>query len=156
MDLNPAQVKQLERSLVLFDTGQTRRSSTLHEHVWGNYRMGRNQGARVRLREIASEMVEALTAGDGPTLGALLSENWVCQKALHPSITNEAIEDLFELLPRVGIQGGKACGAGGRGGLLFLVEPERRGQIEGVLQNFPGEIIPFPFDFEGLMVERRR
>ena len=41
-------------------------------------------------------------------------------------------------------------------GLLFLVEPERRGQIEGVLQNFPGEIIPFPFDFEGLMVERRR
>jgi D-glycero-alpha-D-manno-heptose-7-phosphate kinase len=106
------------------------------------------------MREIAFAMFDALTAADWPWFGRLLSENWACQKALHPSIANEQIETLFAILERVGIWGGKACGAGGGGCLLFLVEPERRSQVEGVLQNLPGEVIPFQFDFEGLVVEQ--
>jgi len=107
------------------------------------------------MREIAFEMFDVLTAGDWPAFGRLLSENWACQKALHPSITNEQIENIFEILQRLGIWGGKACGAGGGGCLLFAVDPSQRRQVEGVLQNLAGELIPFEFDWEGLVVERR-
>jgi D-glycero-alpha-D-manno-heptose-7-phosphate kinase len=153
--LSPEQAEALQQSLILFDTGKTRLSSTLHEHVWGNYRAGTNRPALVRMREIAFEMFDVLTAGDWPAFGRLLSENWACQKALHPSITNEQIENIFEILQRLGIWGGKACGAGGGGCLLFAVDPSQRRQVEGVLQNLAGELIPFEFDWEGLVVERR-
>lgn len=154
--LEPDQVMTLQQSLILFDTGRTRLSSTLHEHVWGNYRAGTNRDALVRMREIAFDMLSTLTASDWVGFGSLLCQNWLCQKALHPSITNEQIEKIFDILKYVtGFLGGKACGAGGGGSLLFLVEPEERDRFVRILNNLEGEVIPFEFDDQGLVVERK-
>ena len=149
-----SRLQELRKSLILFDTGKTRLSSRLHEYVWGNYRKSLNRTALVRMREIAFEMFDSLASGDLESFGYLMNENWACQKALHPSITNEHIEDIFEVVKRVGVLGGKACGAGGGGCLVFLTEPERRKQVEGVLSNLPGVIVHFEFDWDGLLVER--
>ena len=83
-----------------------------------------------------------------------MNENWECQKALHASITNKRIDDIFEVVRRVGVLGSKACGAGGGGCLVFLTVPERRKRVEGVLSNLPGVIVQFEFDCNGLIVER--
>lgn len=145
----------LEKSLILFDTGETRLSSQLHEHVWKSYREGKNRSPLIRMREIAFEMFDCLTEGDLETFGRLMNENWECQKALHPSITNSRIEDIFEIVKRVEILGGKACGAGGGGCLVFLTKPDCRKQIEGVLSNLHGVLVQFEFDWDGLVVERK-
>ncbi|HIE51650.1 MAG TPA: hypothetical protein EYP85_07800 [Armatimonadetes bacterium] len=160
VDIQPVEleedfVQELEDSLILFDTGATRLSSRLHEHVWGNYQAGTNRSALVRMREIAFEMVEALKSRDLERFGCLLSENWECQKALHESITNEQIENIFEVAFRVGAIGGKACGAGGGGCLLFLTPKEKRRKVASVLRQLEGAVVPFKFDFEGLVVQRR-
>ena len=107
------------------------------------------------MREIAFEMFESLIQEDSKSFGRLMNENWECQKALHPSITNERIEEIFEVVRQGDILGGKACGAGGGGGLLFLVEPERRNHVAEILSNLSGVIVQFKFDREGLIVERR-
>ncbi|MBM3210696.1 hypothetical protein FJZ33_00635 [Candidatus Poribacteria bacterium] len=146
-------LKELESSLILFDTGKTRLSSKLHEHVWGNYRKGSNRSALVRMREIALEMFDSLTQGNLELFGKLMNENWECQKALHPSITNEHIEDIFNVVKSAGISGGKACGAGGGGCLVFLSKPEYRKRIENILMNLSGVLVPFEFDWDGLVIE---
>ena len=149
-------LQELERSLVLFDTGETRLSSRLHEYVWGNYRKGLNRNALLRMRDIAFEMSDCLAKGDLESFGLLMSENWECQKALHSSITNKRIDDIFEVVKRVGTLGGKACGAGGGGCLVFLAKPDRRKHLEGVLSNLPGMIVRFELDWHGLVVQREQ
>jgi len=147
-------LREMEKSLILFDTGKTRLSSLLHEHVWNGYREGLNKSALFRMRKIAFEMFDCLTEGDLETFGHLMSENWECQKALHSSITNSQIEDIFATVKRAGILGGKACGAGGGGCLVFLTKPDCREQIEEVLSTLHGVLVPFEFDWDGLVVER--
>lgn len=156
VELDESIVNELERRLVLFDTGKTRLSSRLHEYVWGNYRAGKNRRWLIRMREIAFEMVDCLQAGNIDRFGELLSENWECQKALHESITNQQIEDIFEVVSRVGAIGGKACGAGGGGCLVFLAATDRRDAVENALKSLPGIVVPFRFDFEGLRVWRHK
>ncbi|HID05712.1 MAG TPA: hypothetical protein EYP10_01040 [Armatimonadetes bacterium] len=156
VELDESIVSELEHRLVLFDTGKARLSSHLHEHVWGNYRAGKNRQWLIRMRQIAFEMVDCLQAGDIDRFGKLLSENWECQKALHESITNEQIDNIFEVASRVGAIGGKACGAGGGGCLLFLTAADRREAVENALKSLPGIVVPFRFDFEGLRVWRHK
>lgn len=147
-------INELESRLILFDTGKARLSSKLHEHVWGNYFAGKNRSWLVRMREIAFEMADVLKAGDIDSFGKLMWENWECQKALHESITNEQIERIFDVAMQAGCIGGKACGAGGGGCLLFLTEKGKRTDVESTLISMPGVVVKFKFDFEGLKVWR--
>jgi D-glycero-alpha-D-manno-heptose-7-phosphate kinase len=154
LELDETVISELESRLILFDTGKARLSSKLHEHVWGNYFAGKNRHWLVRMREIAFEMTDALKAGDVDRFGRLMSENWECQKALHESITNEQIESVFDVAMRVGCIGGKACGAGGGGCLVFLAQEGKRQQVENALKSMPGVIVQFKFEFDGLKVTR--
>lgn len=154
LELDEDIITELESRLILFDTGKTRLSSKLHEHVWGNYFAGKNRKWLVRMREIAYEMTHALKSKDIEGFGKLMGENWECQKALHESITNEQIERIFDVAMRTGCVGGKACGAGGGGCLVFLAERGKRRDVENALRNMPGVIVQFKFDFEGLKVWR--
>ncbi len=65
-------------------------------------------------------MKNALLKGDLNSFAELLNANWENQKALHPSVTNDQIDRLFNVALSNGALGGKACGAGGGGCLLFL------------------------------------
>ena len=62
------------------------------------------------LRRIAQDMKVALCQGDLSSIGYLLAENWRYQKQLHPSVTSNRVEHLFEISERNGSIGGKACG----------------------------------------------
>lgn len=154
LELDESMISELESRLILFDTGKARLSSKLHEHVWGNYFAGKNRSWLVRMREIAFEMTDALKSGDIDTFGKLMGENWECQKALHESVTNDQIERIFKVAMHAGCVGGKACGAGGGGCLVFLTERGKRQEVENALRSMPGVIVQFKFDFEGLKVWR--
>ena len=49
--------------------------------------------------------------------------------------------------------GGKACGAGGGGCLLFYAPPDRRQAVAEALAAAGARVIPFQFEFEGLTVQ---
>ena len=107
-----------------------------------------------RLKAIALEMREALVSGDLGSFGALLGENWRCQKDLHPSITNETVEGLFRAAKGAGAISGKACGAGGGGCLLFWCEEGAASRVAEALADNGAQIIDFALDEEGLVVSR--
>jgi D-glycero-alpha-D-manno-heptose-7-phosphate kinase len=149
-------LRQLQERLVLVYSGESRLSGDIHERVWGGYLSGKTKVAAAlrRLAAIAFEMREAVMRGDLGSFGALLGENWRCQKDLHPSITNETVEGLFRLANAAGAISGKACGAGGGGCLLFWCEEGAAPRVADALRDAAPQVIDFAVDQEGLVVTR--
>jgi len=145
-------VNELEKHLVLCYTGKSRVSGNIISAVMNAYQQGVPSTTRAlhRLKEIAREMKSALLRGDLAAFGRLLSENWACQKALHPSVTNPQIDVLFELALANGAIGGKALGAGGGGCLLFFCQGDREHLVRRKLAEAGTQIIDFNLDFHGL------
>jgi D-glycero-alpha-D-manno-heptose-7-phosphate kinase len=148
--------RRLQGRLVLAYSGESRLSGEIHERVWKGYLSGEKKVAAAlrRLRDIALEMREALVCGDLGAFGALLGENWRCQKDLHPSISNETVEGLFRAAERAGAISGKACGAGGGGCLLFWCQEGAASQVCEALRGAGAQIIDLVLDWEGLVVKR--
>ena len=143
---------ELEKNLVLCYTGISRLSSDIHAKVREAYekKEPKTRQALINLRSIASEMKDALFKEDLTTFGKLLSENWENQKALHPSVTNPHIDNIFETAIANGALGGKACGAGGGGCLIFYAQSDCEHLVRKSLENLNVEIIDFNFEFNGL------
>lgn len=156
MNLSPDFVAELERRLVLCYTGKPRLSGNIHENVWGAFRRGvpETVNALYTLRECAYQMKTALLEGDIEVFAEIMSRNWQNQKALDPSVTNAQIESLFETAKGAGAIGGKACGAGGGGCLLFCATQGGQSVLSDALSLEGARVIPFQFDFTGLEVKR--
>jgi|SRR5579871_2434403 len=148
-------VAELENRLVLCYTGKPRLSGSIHENVWGAFRRGvpETVNALYSLRDCALRMREALLNSDIGAVADILSENWQNQKALDASVTNVQIEDLFAEAYATGAIGGKACGAGGGGCLLFCCAEGTHLQVSDALALAGARVIPFQFDFTGLQVQ---
>lgn len=153
----PSRIRyELEKNLVLCYTGQSRLSGDIHKNVTQAYKSG-DAGVRTalnRLKAIAESTKNALIRGRLTDFGELLTENWQNQKKLHPSVTNEQIDKLFKIANENGAIGGKACGAGGGGCLLFYCQPTREHNVRQKLEEAGTQIIDFNFDFDGLQVWR--
>jgi D-glycero-alpha-D-manno-heptose-7-phosphate kinase len=156
LSLSEHTLRQLQGRLVLAYSGESRLSGDIHERVWKGYLSGEKkvEAALRRLRDIALEMREALVSGDLGSFGALLGENWRCQKDLHPSITNETVEGLFRAAERAGAISGKACGAGGGGCLLFWCEDGTASRVCEALRDAGAQVIDCALDEDGLVVSR--
>ena len=143
---------ELEKNLVLCYTGQSRLSGNIHQNVTQAYKSGKPsvRKALENLKAIAESTKTALIRGRLTDFGELLTENWKNQKKLHPSVTNERIDKLFNIAKEHGAIGGKACGAGGGGCLLFYCQPTREHNVRQKLEEADTQIIDFNFDFDGL------
>ncbi len=151
----PETVAALEARAVLCHSGRPRLSTGIHEEVWAALRAGRpgTVAALHALRDLAPTMAAALVAGDLDAFAALLAENWAHQRALHASVTNARVDELFALAGAAGAQGGKACGAGGGGCLVFVCAPGRRDAVAAALAGAGARVVPFRFAWDGLTVE---
>lgn len=153
--LSPERRAELESRLVLCYCGRPRLSGDVHDRVWGAYERGDTAVAsRLReLRDVAFAMREALVAGDFDGMALLLHRNWGAQKQLHGSITNAHVDRLFDVAHGAGAAAGKACGAGGGGCIVFLVEPRRVAHVRSALSDAGAQLIEARIDWDGVMVE---
>lgn len=151
MNVSRAVALELEKNLVLCYTGQSRLSGDVHARVTERFNGGDKNtvGAIEEMKEIAVAMKEALLGERMTEFAKLLNRNWACQKRLHPSVTNEFIERIFEKAMKNGALGGKAGGAGGGGCVVFYCRPEREHQVRKALQEEGATIIDFNIDFFG-------
>lgn len=90
---------------------------------------------------VARQLSEALSAGDLPEVGRLLSEEWSQRRRLADGISTARLEELLTAGLAAGAWGGKACGAGGGGSLAFLAPPEARRAVVAVLEGLGAEVI---------------
>lgn len=87
-------------------------------------------------------------------VGGMLHEGWVMKRELATSISNSRIDVWYERARQAGALGGKLCGAGGGGFLLFVVRPDDKDAVRealsdmmelGIDQESHGSIVVTPF-----------
>lgn len=156
LKIAPEVCYELEKNLVLCYSGKSRPSGNIHQNVTDAYvsKEAKTRMALRNMKEIAREAKSALMNGKLTNFGQLLNENWANQKRLHSSVTNEHIDGLFKTALSHGAIGGKACGAGGGGCLVFYCDPDREHRVRQKLEESGAKIIDFNFDFGGLQTWR--
>ena len=73
----------------------------------------------------------------------MMHEGWLMKRSLTTKITNSKIDEWYESAIRAGAYGGKLCGAGGGGFLLFVAPPSSHDAIRNALSNLQEEDINF-------------
>jgi D-glycero-alpha-D-manno-heptose-7-phosphate kinase len=84
------------------------------------------------------------------SFGRVLDETWQLKRQLAHTITNENIDEWYELAMRAGAYGGKICGAGGGGFLLILAKPENQESVRHVLSDL--KEVPIGHEVHGSQV----
>lgn len=152
LNISAGTIRNLEKQLLLVYTGKSRLSGDIIRTVMGAYERNetRTVNALRSIKRIAYETKDALMSGDLAAFASLLAEHWEHQKALDSSVTSPDIDQLFEVAIRAGALGGKACGAGGGGCVLFHAADDKEHLVRRALIEAGAQMIEFNFDFEGL------
>ncbi|HEX9484009.1 MAG TPA: hypothetical protein VF929_05490 [Gemmatimonadaceae bacterium] len=143
----------IARRGVLLYTGESRLSGSTITAVRDDYLAGvpRVVKALARTRELAVEMANALRAADIDALGSLLGEQWVHQRALHPSITTPRIDAIVDIAGPSGALGVKALGASGGGCVLAIARDGREDELAHALSSY-GDRMTWDVDVAGFDV----
>lgn len=149
--VSPSFIKELENHLVLCYTGKSRLSSNIIMTVMKKFKDNEKRTVEglETIRKSAQQLREAMAAEDFNKVVFYINQNWKGQKMLADEVTTPQIEEIFKIAFNNGAIGGKACGAGGGGTLLFLGDKKR---LQKVLSERT-KIIPVKFEFQGLQIE---
>ena len=75
--------------------------------------------------------------------GRVLDEGWCLKRGLASGITNDGIDRWYEAGRAAGAIGGKLCGAGGGGFLLFVAPPGKHQAVRTALKELKEVSIAF-------------
>lgn len=145
----------LAARVVLCYTGQSRNSGFNNWEVMKAHIDGKQSVLRQfdRIASIAAAMRQALEKHDWPEVARLLNQDWNARKRNYPGITTSAIERLTTTARRHGGLAAKACGAGGGGCVMFLVQPDARQGVATALREQGAQLLPFQIAKRGLQVQ---
>ena len=155
--VNPLRIKdwivsELEASMVLFYTGQSRASAEIIRQQSDNVQSGNTLAidAMHRLKEEAFRMKECLLRGDFPALHEVLRESWTAKKQMAAGISNDRIDALYERALDAGAYCGKISGAGSGGFMMFLADPPKKMQVVQALRSLHDDGLVFACHFTQL------
>jgi len=114
------------------------------------------QNGLAKIAETAIEMERALDSGNFEAAGAALGREWQHRKALIDGISTPEVDAAIEAATAAGAWGGKVCGAGGGGCVVFLLPPDKREDVVRVLATVPGRVLEAVPVAHGMTVDRDR
>lgn len=145
-------LSNLEDNLILFFTGFSRSASNIL----------RDQDSRSKekdqkmidnlhfVKQLGYDSLKAFEGGDLRAFAEIMNVHWEYKKARTSGMSNNRIDEYYQLARQNGALGGKLIGAGGGGFLMFYSEDKtrlRRAMLETGLRE-----VRFRFDFEGTKV----
>ena len=95
-------------------------------------------------------MSEAIQRQNLKQMAYIFNENWQIKKQISPTITTPFLEEVYKQAMLNGALGGKICGAGGGGHVIFLVEIDQRAKLISKLNSMAGKVVPFSFSNKGV------
>jgi D-glycero-alpha-D-manno-heptose-7-phosphate kinase len=139
----PVDAHELDKRFVLAYTGAPRNSGinnweVMKGHINGDKSIHRNFD---RIAAVAIAMRRALEGNDWDEAGRLMREEWTTRKKNAPGITTPLIDRLVSEARRAGSTGEEACGAGGGGCVVFLVDPGAKSRVSSVIAAAGAEVL---------------
>ena len=136
--------EEIESRFVLAYTGAPRQSGI---NNWEVFNVFRNFE---RIAEIARAMHQVLVPGNWEEVARLLREEWKLRRSNAPGITTPLIDKLIAVAAKQGGKGAKACGAGGGGCVIFLVEKGAASRVATAIGDNGGRVLPLQVARDGL------
>ena len=152
LNLSVETTHDLEDNLLLFFTGisrsaglilkdQVTKSQSHDQKMLDNLHFTKDLGLRSK---------EALIQGNTTKFGELMHEHWEHKKSRSTGMSNQFIDDVYNLALKSGAVGGKLVGAGGGGFLMFYANDKEK--LRAQMSKLGLEEVRFQFDFEGTKV----
>lgn len=145
-------VSEFEQSLILFNTGTSRFSSSIikDQDKLISEKSSKTITSMLDIKQEAINIKEYLLKGDFLKIAESIQKGWVAKKNASNSITNNFLDKIYENVMDAGAMAGKISGAGGGGFFMFLVKPERKMDILKILEKENGKIYPCHFVEDGV------
>ena len=90
---------------------------------------------KIRNHAYALQRIASNGHFDSESFGRVLDESWQLKRQLASTISTSQIDRWYEIAVGAGAEGGKLCGAGGGGFLLFVVKPEAQQRVRSALSG---------------------
>jgi D-glycero-alpha-D-manno-heptose-7-phosphate kinase len=150
--ISPDTLYDLEDNLLLFFTGFSRDTGSILRHqVEETQKDDREMLKNLHyVKELGYRSQKALEAGKTDEFGEIMDEHWQCKRQRSGVISNDKIDEWYDLGRRHGAIGGKLVGAGGGGFLMFYAEDRNR--LRRTMTGAGLTEVRFRFDFEGTKV----
>lgn len=150
-DLTPVNIKtdtilNFSNNLMLFDTGIKRKSSQVLKNQKESYK-SKNFKLTNKLVQLTKPFKNSLVNNDLDLTGKILDESWKLKRGIVAGITSNNIDDMYDSAKSAGAIGGKLCGAGGGGFLLFYVKDEHKESVRRKLSGL--KELSFNLEHEG-------
>ncbi len=154
VDAYPAKISEdtlsrLEDNLAIFFTGYSRSASELLANQ--DQRSKQSDSIMIenlhKTKALGRSIKEALESGETRRFGELMHEHWTCKKKRSTGMSNNRIDELYEVAMKNGAFGGKLVGAGGGGFLMFYTEDKNK--LREAMHKADAKEMRFRFDFAG-------
>lgn len=142
----------LEDNLLLFFTGYSRSASAiLIEQDKKSKDKDEEMIANLHfIKELGFQSKDALEKGDLNEFAELMNVHWDHKKKRSGNMSNDKINEWYELARRNGAVGGKMIGAGGGGFLMFYADDKVK--LRHAMRDAGLHEVRFRFDFSGTQV----
>lgn len=154
--VNPLRIKrwiidELEVSMVLFYTGESRSSDKIIKEQQKNTQEGKKLPVEAThsIKKNSYAMKDLLLKGEIVQFSKALGKEWENKKKMASSITTKHIDKIYEAAISAGAYGGKVSGAGGGGFMIFTVDPVKKLNLINALNRFSGRALNFHFSDNG-------
>lgn len=142
--ISDERLSQLQDNLLLFFTGISRFASEIEKSKIAN--LSSKNIELTKMHEMVDFSIDILVNRnkDIDDFGRLLNDGWYYKKSLSSIVSNNEVDDIYELAIKSGALGGKLLGAGGGGFILFYAPKSHH---QNVINNLK-HLIHVPFKFE--------
>lgn len=104
-------------------------------------------------RDLAFEGIKYILSGDLDSFGDLLHQSWINKRQIVNDITEDYLDNIYNIAKESGAIGGKLLGAGGGGFFVFYVKEDKRENVINMLKNKTNcKIFSFKFYDEGTKI----
>jgi len=148
LEISKSTKKKLQENLLLFYTGRKRSASSILVDQKNNLIDNEERFQTQKLmKDLVDKAKNCLMASDLEGFGELLHHNWKLKQSLSNKISDEEINNLYNIAIKNGAIGGKLLGAGGGGFLLFYSKQEDHHRLRSALKSL--KEIKFEFESSG-------
>jgi len=131
--LDENQKKELDSNLLMFYTNKTRKANSILSKQKNKTK--EKIKSLLKMRNLAKAMEKCMDNHQLDKFGELLHQNWLEKRQLVNGITNPRIDYYYQKAMDNGAIGGKLCGAGGGGFLLFYCEKNKQKKVKKALSD---------------------
>lgn len=134
--------------MMLFYSGEARSSGIVQKEMEELSEQQFELLSRVRL--LTDIAIRLFTKKEIEGLGELLTLSYEYKKRINTKAGGEKVDTIYEEALKAGAYGGKLCGAGQSGHLLFLIEPTKRNKLIKIMEKKNIKHVDFSLSQDGL------